>query len=162
MTPEAQSGGLWIAATEPAATCSYGNNLAMLQQVVTGSEASVCSSLSVDYMISLGAAAVSGPPPFNVVYAGVTGANPSNWFVSPDLNRASNEFSNLPFMSYDAGRALLLRYNVTLIVVDMQKPFEVPSYGYGTSYASTFFTELWARTYPLYRSEDFAIFALNK
>ncbi len=162
MTPEAQSGGLWITAKEPAATCSYGNNLAMLQQVATGSGASVCSSLSVDYMISLGAAALSRPPPFHVVFAGVAGLNPSNWFVSPDLNSASEEFNNLPFMSYDAGRALLLRYNVTLIVVDMQKPFEVPSYGYGTSYASAFFTELWARTYPLYRSEDFAIFALNK
>ena len=161
ITPEAQTGSVWLGAHTDTGNCAYGNNPAMLQQVVTPTGIGVCNAGAVDYLLSLGAPTSAGTSHFRVVFAGVSGVNPSNWFVSPDLDRMSSDFARLPMLHLDAGRALLREYHVSFVVVDLAKPFDTPTYAYQGTQTSLFFTELWSSLYPIYRTNDYAIFQVS-
>jgi hypothetical protein len=86
--------------------------------------------------------------------------NPDDWFASPELADFRNDFAQLPWLHYDPGRLLLLKYNVSAIVVHLAKPFDIPLYAYQGSTNSTFFWELWANSYPVYRSNMMAVFVV--
>jgi hypothetical protein len=90
----------------------------------------------------------------------MTSPNPDDWYASPEFAEIRNDFAQVPWLHYDAGRLLLLKHNVSLIVVHLAKPFDIPLYEYQGSTKSTFFSELWANSYPAYRSNIMAVFVV--
>jgi hypothetical protein len=161
VVPESQDGNLWLNAQGPNTGCVYGNNPVLLQQVTNEPSEPFCTGLPVDFLINQGVSAVLGPPRFQAIYLGLSEANPGDWFTSPELARMTNDFARLPGLDFQSGRSLLLSYNVTLIVVDMQKPFQIPLYKYQGVHSSLFFTDIWNSLYPIYRSSNLAIFRIG-
>ena len=161
VTEEAQNGNLWMNAQNPARRCAYGNNAVLLQQVTNEPAIPFCMGSSIDQLINLGPSAVNQPATIRVVYHGITSANPSDWFSSPDMTRTSQELAGLPQLDFQAGRALLVKYNVSFVVVDLQKPYDIPAYGYQGAKLSPFFAELWLDSYPVFRSSSYAIFWIS-
>ena len=161
VTPEMQDGNLWIRLENPSRGCAYGNNPAMLQQVTNEPGLPLCTGVAIDVAINEGASSQGGTPPFRVSFVGINGVNPSNWFTSPELNKAADDFARLPSMTFQAGRALLSKYGVSVIVVDLQKQNETPTYDYQGAQSSIFFTDLWNSLYPIYRSGNVAVFMIR-
>ncbi len=161
VTPTAQDADLWIATRGSISACAYGNNAEVLQEVTNQPTVHFCTGLSIDFLINTGTSAVQGQPPFRVKYVGITGGSPSNWFSSPDFDQLATEFADVPSLGYQAGRALLLKYNVTWIVVSLVKPEEIPLFEYQGSVPSVFFTQLWADSYPVYRDGSIAVFDIG-
>jgi hypothetical protein len=159
VTPEAQAGNLWMSGESSAGDCVFGNNPIAVSQVSTGSRLLVCLGLPVDVLINDGSS--PGSPPIHVVYVGFSAVNPSNWFVSPELTKVSNDFAQLPTLSYSSGRALLQEYHVSLVVVDREHPQSVPLFAYQGTSTSRFFTELWQNAFPLYETATIAIFGVG-
>jgi hypothetical protein len=91
----------------------------------------------------------------------MTSLNPNGWFVSPEFAEVAQDFEQLPGLHYGAGLELLQKYNVSRIIVHLSKPFDVPLFEYQGSVRSTFFSELWANSYPVYRSSMIAIFVVE-
>lgn len=161
VTPEAQSGNLWINARDETHKCAYGNNAVLLQQVTNEPGVPFCTGLPIDQLINSGTSAVVGSLPFRVLYGGISGANPSDWFSSPELTRASDDFARLPGLDFQEGRSLLLSYNVSFIVVDLRRPNRVPAYSYQGVRSSLFFAEVWDNLYPVYRTASYAVFCIQ-
>lgn len=160
VTPESRDGNTWMSGELPSSGCVYGNNGLALQLVTTDPRESVCSGIAVDFMINTDASGAITRPPFRVLFAGFSEINPSSWFTSPDLDRMTQDFAALPTLTVAAAQPLLLRYNVRLIVVDLQKSDQVPRYAFEGTQASPFFADLWSNSYPLYRTETYAVFQI--
>lgn len=158
VTSEAQTANLWMSSPRPVNGCSYGNNAALLQQVSIGGMESVCNGLAVDFLMSTGTSAVSGSRRISVYFTGVIDANPTNWFVSPEVTKMTDDFARLPFLNYGSGMALLRTYDVHFIVVDLRKPYDVPAYGYQGTLISPFFAGIWQNLSPLYETSNIALF----
>jgi len=139
----------------------YGNNGAMLQQVAIGMRESVCNGLPVDYLNNLGIAGRTNESPIRILYIGPQGPDIAKWFVSPELTRMSDDFSRLAFLDFETALALLVRYDVRVIVVDLRKPYDVPRYDYQGTALSPFFVSLWSSHYPVYQSENIAVFQIG-
>lgn len=161
VTPEAESGALWMTTIGTQSACAYGNNPAMLQQVAFGPTISVCDGIPVDTLINGGSPGYNMGGNFRVVFVGFAGPNPKDWFSSPTLDRVAADFSNLPALTYDAGRNLLRSYNVSFLVIDLRKPSQIPLFGFQGTYTSEFFSELWVAAYPVYRGPNFALFDIR-
>ena len=161
VTPETQSGNLWMNGQVLSQGCVYGNNPVLLQEVTNEPTTPYCTGLPIDVLINGGLSSVRGPPPFRVRYVGIWGINPNNWFTSPDLARVSDDFAQLPGLSLQAGQTLLSRYNINFIVVDLRMRYEIPRYNYQGTQRSLFFTDLWDNLYPVYQSKDFAVFRVG-
>jgi hypothetical protein len=161
VTPETQNANLWMRIEPLEHDCAYGNNAVLLQQVTSEPAIGFCTGLSVDFLINLGPSALRNPPPFQVIFKGATAPNPNDWFFSPEFAEVAKDFAQLPGLHYDAGRLLLLKYNVSKIIVHLAKPFDIPLFEYQGSARSIFFSELWANSYPIYRSGMIAIFGVE-
>jgi hypothetical protein len=161
VTPEAQAGSLWTSFAGPADACVYGNNPALVQQVITGTGESMCTGLPVDFLINSAGSDHEGSVRLHVVFAGVSITSLSDWFTSPELTKVANDFARLPTLSFNAGRSLLLSYGVAYVVVDLEKPYQVPLFSYQGTVTSVFFTDLWNNLSPVYRTTSFAIFRLG-
>jgi hypothetical protein len=161
VTSETQSANLWMGLAPGKGGCAYGNNAVLLQQVTNEPALEFCTGLSVDFLINLGPGALRNPPPFRATFKGMASPNPNDWFASPELAQVRSDFTQLPGLHYDAGRLLLLKYNVSAIVVHLAKPFDIPLFEYQGSTKSTFFSELWANLYPVYSSSMVAVFVVE-
>jgi hypothetical protein len=161
VTSAARSGNLWISTDHSQRGCVYGNNPILLQEVTSEPGEPYCTGLPVDVLINGGVSSVRGRSPFRVQYVGFWGLNPGNWFTSPDLTQVSNDFANLPSLSFQAGQALLSKYNISFIVVDMRMRYEIPQYNYQGTQPSLFFADLWNNMYPLYATNDFVVFRVG-
>jgi hypothetical protein len=161
VTRETQNANLWMTVDPLKHDCAYGNNAVLLQQVTIEPNIEFCNGLSVDFLINMGPSALRNPPPFHVRFKGMTSLNPNGWFVSPEFAEVAQDFEQLPGLHYGAGLELLQKYNVSRIIVHLSKPFDVPLFEYQGSVRSTFFSELWANSYPVYRSSMIAIFVVE-
>lgn len=161
VTPEMQDAGMWLDADNPGHGCAYGNNPALLQQVTNDPGVPFCTGLAIDVMINGRDTGAGLSQPFHATFVGINGANPSDWFTSPELAQVSADFTRLPNLDYQSGRALLLRYNVGFIVIDLKRPFQIPLYEFQGVHSSLFLEQLWASQYPIYRSGVLAVFRLS-
>ena len=94
-------------------------------------------------------------------YIGIWGISPIQWFSSPDLIQVSDDFARLPSLSFGAGEALLFKYEIAFVVVDLRMRYEIPRYNYQGTQPSLFFADLWNHLYPTYESSDFAVFRIG-
>ncbi len=161
VTPAAQSADSWMADHSLGTGCVYGNNGVAVQQVVLQPSQPLCTGIPVDRLIDLGIPTKQLGSPFNVVFLGIADPNPSNWFTSPELTKMAQDFARLPSLDYQSARALLMQYDVRLIVVDLQRPYEVPLYSYQGTRSSIFFQDLWNHLYPYYLTPEYAIFEVE-
>lgn len=161
VTPEAQAANSWLDSWDAENGCVYGNNAVLLQEVTTDPGVPYCTGLDVDVLMNLGVNARVQPLPFHVRFIGISGVSPGGWFASTELSQVSADFARLPSLSYLAGRLLLLKYNIRMIVVDLEKPYDIPLFEYQGTWRSPFFSELWNSTYPAYRSAHLAVFQVS-
>ncbi len=161
VTMEMEDGNLWISDHEAGGGCAYGNNAVFLQQITSEPALPFCTGLAIDILINRGGSSLSGSLPFEVQFNGLSSVNPGDWYSSPDIAQMTSNFGRLPGLDFQAGRQMLREYNVTVVVVDLQRPYQVPLYSYGGVQSSRFFTELWANLYPVYMSGQVAVFRLN-
>ncbi len=159
ITTEPGSANLWIGAQSTEPVCIYGNNGLAARFSSTEPYEFLCGDSPVDTLIQVELMSHSVEP-FHVQFVGFNGPNPSNWFESPELAEVASDFSRLPSLDYPSGIALLLRNHVSFVVVSLERPTEVPSYAFQGATESRFFEELWSNGYPLYRTTNYAIFAV--
>ncbi len=161
VTPEAQSANNWIGGHQAADGCVVGNNPLAVQEVVVNPGEPLCVGFPIDVMLNAGVSTALPSNRIRVVFIGFSDVNPGNWFASPSLEKITNDLSSVASLNFAEGRDMLLRYNVTFVVVDLEKPNEVPLFLYGGSQQSPFFTQLWDNSYPLYRTTTYAVFDLS-
>ncbi len=158
--PEAQGVNLWMSEELPARGCLYGNNIVAVEQVAVEPAMILCGEIPVDYLIRRGTDAVTNGSPIKVLFVGFDGINPNAWFSSPQLDSFSRNLTRLQQLDFASGRILLLAAGVSIVIVALEKPTEIPLYGFGGSTQSSFFNGLWWSEYPVYRSTHYAVFAL--
>ncbi len=159
ITSEPSSANLWIGAQSPDPVCIYGNNGLAVRFAGTSPYEFLCGDSPVEDLIHAELTSHSVDS-FHVQFVGINGPNPSNWFESPELSKVASDFSRLPSLSFPAGIALLVQYHVSYIVVSLARPTQVPLYSYQGTTESRFFEGLWSNCYPLYRTTDYAVFAV--
>lgn len=161
VTQEMQDANLWIQERTSNTGCAYGNNPVLLQQVTSEPAVPLCTGLALDVALNSASLSAGGTAGFHVTYLGIDGLYPASWFTSPELDKAAADFARLPGMTYEAGKSLLWRYGVSVIVVDLQKPYDIPLYDFQGVQSSVFFNDLWNTLCPVYRSENVAVFLIR-
>jgi hypothetical protein len=160
LTSEPASTNLWISTQSKEPICLYGNNWLATRFVATEPYEFLCGDdSSVEDLVHMEANG-GGRIPIHSRYVGVNGPNPSGWLESPELAQVAADFRRLPSMGYAPGIVLLSQYGVRYVVVSMAKPTQVPLFEYQGTTESRFFAELWSYGYPLYRTPQYAIFAV--
>ncbi len=159
ITSEPVSANLWIGAQSNAPVCIYANNWLAARFSSTDPYELLCGDSSVDDLVHMELTPHSADA-IHFQFVGVNGINPGNWFDSPEVAQMAADFSRLPSLDFASGVSLLLRYHVAFVMVSMANPTQIPLHGYQGTVESRFFEQLWTNGYPLYRTEEYAIFAV--
>lgn len=157
VTPEADAASAWLQLLNARSSCVYGNNWLAVRQVTADAFQLVCGDTATDSLIQLELQGTNATP-VGFTFNGLLHLAPGDWFESPQLDAIGQDFARLPQLDYAVGRTLLAHYNVRFIVVALQKPTQVPGFLFQGAYDSLFFTQLWQFAYPLYQTQNFAIF----
>jgi len=160
ITPDATNTNLWIAIQSVESGCVYGNNWLAVRQVSVSPSRFVCGDSDVAFVLRQAILSPGFAQRFEVEYVGVFAGQPQNWFRSPMLERVTQDFARVPQLSFSAGRDLLMGYGVQVIIVDLQKPEQVPLYLFEGTTDSRFFRELWQNGWAAYKTSRFAVFYL--
>jgi hypothetical protein len=160
ITPVAIDTNLWIAAKSDESGCVYGNNWLAVRQVSLSPSRFICGDSDVAFVLRQAILTPGFAQRFEVDYVGVFAGQPQNWFRSPMLERVAQDFATVPQLSFSAGRDLLLGYGVHVIVIDLQKPEQVPLFLFEGVTGSRFFRELWQNEWSVYKTSQFAVFYL--
>ncbi len=159
VTTEPVSANAWMAAEAGSSVCLFGNNWLATRYSSTSPYEFICGDSPVENLVWL-RTGLGGTEAIHFQFVGVNGVSPSDWFESPELDQVATDFASIPSLGYASGIALLARYHVTFIVVALENPTGVPLYQYEGVRVSRFFSELWSSSFPLYRTQMYAVFSV--